>query len=93
MQETILQIKNKMQLLIKQFEELKHNYIKTKKELDKFQKINSNQFQEIEDLKRKLDASNINLNELTKQDKLYLERRIDTYLKEVNTCLTILNKD
>ena len=82
-----------MQLLIKQFDELKHNYTKTKKELDKFQKINSNQSQEIEDLKRKLDASNINLNELTKQDKLYLERRIDTYLKEVNTCLTILNKD
>lgn len=93
MQETILQIKNKMQLLIKQFEELKHNYTKTKKELDKFQKINSNQSQEIEDLKRKLDASNINLNELTKQDKLHLERRIDSYLKEVNTCLTILNKD
>ena len=82
-----------MQLLIKQFEELKHNYTKTKKELDKFQKINSNQSQEIEDLKRKLDASNINLNELTKQDKLHLERRIDGYLKEVNTCLTILNKD
>ncbi|MBS4043126.1 MAG: hypothetical protein KGZ59_04865 [Chitinophagaceae bacterium] len=93
MEETIHQIKSKVQLLIKQYQQLQKINLKLRTELTE-SKIKLDQQKDlIENLESKIDATKINLNQLSKQDKLSLEKRIDGYLKEVNTCLTLLNKD
>lgn len=93
MEETIHQIKSKVQLLIKQYQQLQKVNLKLRTELTE-SKIKLDQQKDlIENLESKIDATKINLNQLSKQDKLSLEKRIDGYLKEVNTCLTLLNKD
>ncbi len=93
MQENIHQIKAKVQLLIKQFQQIKKENSKLKVELGESKNKLKLQEETITLLKNEMDASKLNLNQLTKQDKASLEKRIDGYLKEVNTCLTLLNKD
>ncbi len=93
MEENIHQIKNKVQLLIKQFQQLQKENSKLKVELVESKNKLKLQEETITLLKNEMDASKLNFNQLTKQDKASLEKRIDGYLKEVNTCLTLLNKD
>ena len=47
----------------------------------------------IELLQQKKDIEQIQTSQLSKQDKAVLEKRIDGYLKEVNMCLSLLNKE
>ncbi len=93
MEENIHQIKAKVQLLIKQFQQLKKENSKLKIELGESKNKQQLQEETITLLKNEMDASKLNINQLTKQDKASLEKRIDAYIKEVNTCLTLLNKD
>lgn len=93
MEENIHQIKAKVQLLIKQFQQLKKENSKLKIELGESKNKLQLQEETITLLKNEMDASKLNINQLTKQDKASLEKRIDAYIKEVNTCLTLLNKD
>jgi phage host-nuclease inhibitor protein Gam len=93
MEENIHQIKTKVQLLIKQFQQLQKENNKLKLELGESKNKLKLQEETITLLKNEMDAIKLNKNQLTKQDKISLEKRIDEYLKEVNTCLTILNKD
>ena len=93
MEENIHQIKTKVQLLVKQFQQLQKENSKLKVELGESKNKLKLQEETITLLKNEMDASKLNLNQLTKQDKASLEKRIDGYLKEVNTCLTLLNKD
>ncbi len=93
MEENIHQIKAKVQLLIKQFQQLKKENAKLKIQLGESKNKLQLQEEAITSLKNEMDASKLNINQLTKQDKASLEKRIDGYLKEVNTCLTLLNRD
>ncbi len=93
MEENIHQIKTKVQLLVKQFQQLQKENSKLKVELGESKNKLKLQEETITLLKNEMYASKLNLNQLTKQDKASLEKRIDGYLKEVNTCLTLLNKD
>ena len=93
MEETIHHIKNKVQLLIKQYQQLQKANTKLSTELAEANNKIEQQKLLIDALESKIDATKINFNQLSKQDKLSLEKRIDGYLKEVNTCLTLLNKD
>lgn len=93
MEDNIHQIKDKVQLLIKQFQQLKKENGKLKVELSNAKNKLKLQEETITLLENEMDASKLNINQLTKQDKLSLQKKIDGYLKEVNTCLTLLNKD
>ena len=93
MEDSIHQIKAKVQLLIKQFQQFKKENAKLKIQLGESKNKLQLQEEAITSLKNEMDASKLNINQLTKQDKASLEKRIDGYLKEVNTCLTLLNRD
>jgi len=46
----------------------------------------------IDDLKKKLDVTQLQQLQLSKQDKVAIEKRINNYIKEIDICLSLLNK-
>lgn len=93
MEQKITHIKQKLQLLIKQYQQLQKENLQLKNQAEKTVVAIEEKNKTIEELQQKLDAKHIQSNQLTKQDKKVLEKRLDGYLKEINTCLVILNKN
>ena len=93
MQEKIKHIKQKLQLLIKQYQQLQKDNLQLKNQTEKQSNLLKEQKREIELLQQKNDIKLIRNSQLSKEEKTALEKRIDGYLKEINTCLSLLNKE
>jgi replicative DNA helicase len=93
MQEKITHIKQKLQQLIKQYQQLQKENLQLKSQAEKTVVAIKEKNRTIEELQQKLDTKLIQSNQLTKEDKKALEKRLDGYLKEINTCLSLLNKE
>ena len=93
MQEKIKHIKQKLQLLIKQYQQLQKDNLQLKNQTEKQSNLLKEQKREIELLQQKNDIKLIQNSQLSKEEKTALEKRIDGYLKEINTCLSLLNKE
>ena len=93
MQEKIKHIKEKVQLLVKQFQQLQKENLQLQLSLDKSNSTNKNLEEQIKQLQYKIDTAKISSSQLSKEEKATLEKRIDGYLKEINTCLSLINKD
>lgn len=68
------------------------------KEIDKLQKENARLTGQLEmktnttkQLQEKIDVSNVNIENLSADAKKNLEKRIETYLKEIDKCLALLH--
>ena len=93
MEQKITHIKQKLQLLIKQYQQLQKENLQLKNQAEKTVVAIKEKNKTIEELQQKLDTKLIQSNQLTKQDKKVLEKRLDGFLKEINTCLSLLNKE
>lgn len=93
MQEKIRHIKERLQLLVKQYQRLQKENTQLKAELEKSNATCKQQQQTIETLSHKLDTAKIQSSQLSREEKLVLEKRIDGYLKEINMCLNLLSKE
>ena len=93
MTEKINHIKIKLQLLIKQYQQLQKENLQLKNQVDKQVDLIKQQNHTIQQQQQKMDIVQIKNAQLTKEEKQVLEKRIDGYLKEINTCLSLLNKD
>ncbi len=92
MQEKIIHIKTKLQQLIKQYQQLQKENLQLKNQAEKTVVAMKEKNKTIEELQQKLDTKLIQSNQLNKEGKKDLEKRLDGYLKEINTCLSLLNK-
>ena len=93
MQEKIKHIKEKVQLLVKQYQQLQKENLQLQLSLEKSNSTNKNLEEQIKQLQHKIDTAKISSSQLSKEEKATLEKRIDGYLKEINTCLSLINKD
>jgi len=93
MQEKIKHIKEKVQLLVKQYQQLQKENLQLQLSLEKSNSTNKNLEEQIKQLQHKIDTAKISSSQLSKEEKATLEKRIDVYLKEINTCLSLINKD
>jgi hypothetical protein len=93
MQEKIKHIKDKVQLLVKQYQQLQKENLQLQLALEKANFNNKEHQEQIKQLQHKIDTAKISSSQLSKEEKATLEKRIDGYLKEINTCLSLLNKD
>ena len=93
MQEKINHIKQKLQLLIKQYQQLQKENLQLKNQTEKQSSLLKEQKRNIDLLQQKKDIEQIQTSQLSKQEKAVLEKRIDGYIKEINTCLSLLNKE
>jgi hypothetical protein len=93
MQAKIIHIKQKLQQLIKQYQQLQKENLQLKSQAEKTVIAIKEKNKTIGDLQQKIDIKLIQSNQLTKEDKKALEKKLDGYLKEINTCLSLLNKE
>jgi hypothetical protein len=93
LEQKITHIKQKLQQLIKQYQQLQKENLQLKLQAEKTVVAIKEKNKTIEELQQKLDAKLLQSNQLSKEDKKSLEKRLDGYLKEINICLSLLNKE
>ena len=94
MAELDLQIRNiqdKLQQLLKQHQLLQKENGKLKKDLEKAQSLSNEKEASLQTLKQQVDVLKLGSGNLDAAEKTALGKRIDTYLKEIDRCLALLN--
>lgn len=87
----IKSIQDKLQQLLRQQAVLQKENQRLKKELEKAGGIDGEKDRQIQSLQQKVDTLKIGSLHLNEEDKSALGKRIDSYLKEIDKCLAMLN--
>lgn len=87
----IKSIQDKLQQLLRQQAVLQKENQRLKKELEKAGGIDGEKDRQIQSLQQKMDTLKIGSLHLNEEDKSALGKRIDSYLKEIDKCLAMLN--
>ena len=86
-------IHDKLQQLLKQYRLVQKENVQLKKELEKQRTVSNTKSEQIQLLQQKLDAMQVGISSWGEADKKLMEKRIDTYLKEIEKCLSLLNAE
>ncbi|HEX7845318.1 MAG TPA: hypothetical protein VF476_05905 [Chitinophagaceae bacterium] len=85
-------IQDKLQQLLKQHTTLQKENVQLKEQLGQFSQHAAVQQQTIDSLKQQAEVLRLNAGEMTEADKKELEKRINTYLKEIDRCIAMLGE-
>lgn len=85
-------IQDKMQLLLKQHAALQKENDRLKQDLLQATEKISAQQKNTEELKQQVSVLKLNAGEMTPADKKEFEKRINTYLKEIDRCIAMLGE-
>jgi chromosome segregation ATPase len=86
-------IQQKLQQLLKEYQNVQKENLQLKKELEKAKSSDTSKADQIQNLQGKIAALQLSTNDWTAEEKVQLEKRIDTYLKEIDKCLSLLNAE
>ncbi len=90
-EQQIKNIQSRLQQVVKQSQTLQKENARLSKDLEKAQSIIKEQQEQFNNLQQRADALKLGVHHLDNKEKAELEKRIDTYLKEVEKCLALLN--
>ncbi len=85
-------IQDKLQQLLKNYSALQKENDRLKQELEKDHKEAKEQQKKIEELKQQADILRLNAGEMTDVDKKEFEKRINSYLREIDRCIVLLSE-
>jgi chromosome segregation ATPase len=85
-------IQDKVQQLLKQHIALQKENQSLKDELDGLKKETSQFRENSETLKQQVEILKYSNGEMTEEDKKQFEKRINTYIKEIDRCITMLSR-
>lgn len=85
-------IQDKVQQLLKQHIALQKENQSLKDELDGLKKETSLFKENSETLKQQVEILKYSNGEMTEEDKKQFEKRINTYIKEIDRCITMLSR-
>jgi chromosome segregation ATPase len=85
-------IQQKMQQVLKDYTVLQKEKIHLKKELDKSREQARLQLQTIDSLRQQAEILKMNAGELSEPDKKEIEKRINSYIKEIDRCIALLGE-
>jgi uncharacterized protein (DUF3084 family) len=85
-------IQDKVQQLLKQHIALQKENQSLKDELDGLKKETSQFKENSETLKLQVEILKYSNGEMTDEDKKQFEKRINTYIKEIDRCITMLSR-
>ena len=83
-------IQEKMQLLLKQHTALQKENQSLKEELNNLKKESSGFRERSDSLKQQVEILKYSNGEMENEDKKQFERRINSYLKEIDRCIAML---
>jgi hypothetical protein len=85
-------IQDKLQQLLKNHAAVQKENHRLKQELEKDHKEAKEQQKKIDDLKQQVDILRLNAGEMSDIDKKEFEKRINSYLKEIDRCIVLLSE-
>lgn len=88
----IKNIQEKLQRLLKQYHEVQKENNQLKNELAKLSKQSQQHLQTIETFRQQVDVLKISSGNWDENDKKEFEKRINTYIKELDKCIVLLGE-
>ena len=85
-------IQDKLQQLLKQYTALQKENSLLKEELERNKDQSLQHQQSVIHLKQKVDVLKLNAGEMNEADKKDIEKRINSYLKEIDRCIALLDE-
>ena len=85
-------IQDKLQQVLKEHAALQKENLRLKEELDKNRTQSFANQQNIEDLKQQVDVLKITSGDWDPNDKKEFEKRINSYIKEIDRCIALLSE-
>jgi predicted RecB family endonuclease len=85
-------IQDKLQQVLKEHAALQKENLRLKEELDKNRTQSFSHQQNIEDLKQQVDVLKITSGDWDPTDKKEFEKRINSYIKEIDRCIALLSE-
>lgn len=85
-------IQDKLQQVLKDHSALQKENLRLKEELDKNRTQSFVNQQTIEDLKQQVDVLKITSGDWDQNDKKEFEKRINSYIKEIDRCIALLSE-
>ncbi len=82
-----------MQQLLQQYKQLQKENESLKKDIAVHSKNNQSQQEKINALQQKLQAAQLSNQSLSEADKKELNQKINSYLKEIDKCLSLLHTE
>ena len=91
-EDQLKRIQDKLQHVLKDYSGLQKENLRLKEELDKNRTQSFAHQQNIEDLKQQVDVLKINSGDWNEGDKKEFEKRINSYIKEIDRCIALLSE-
>ncbi|MBX3253118.1 MAG: hypothetical protein KF862_03165 [Chitinophagaceae bacterium] len=88
--EHINRVNDKLQLLLKQFYALQKENEKLKQELYQKSELHKEMLKKTETLQQQVEIARVSAGQPGKEVKAELEKRINTYVKEIDRCIALL---
>ena len=88
----IKDIQTKLQQLLKQYATLEKDNLRLEKELSKSREQFVQQQQIVDTLKQQVEIGRISSGNWNEKDKKEFEKRINSYIKEIDQCITLLSE-
>ena len=88
----IKRIQEKVERMLKRFNELQRENTQLKKELEKSSRQSSQYHQTIDALKQKVEVLKISSGNWDENDKKEFEKRINHYVQEIDKCIALLSE-
>ena len=85
-------IQDKLQQVLKEHAALQKENLRLKEELDKNRTQSFSHQQNIEDLKQQVEVLKITSGDWEEGDKKEFEKRINSYIKEIDRCIALLSE-
>lgn len=85
-------IQEKLQQVLKDHSSLQKENLRLKEELDKNRNQSFANQQTIEELKQQVDVLKISSGDWDESDKKEFEKRINSYIKEIDRCIALLSE-
>jgi phage tail tube protein FII len=85
-------IQDKLQQVLKDYAALQKENLRLKEELDKNRTQTFAHQQNIEDLKQQVEVLKITSGDWEEGDKKEFEKRINSYIKEIDRCIALLSE-
>jgi hypothetical protein len=85
-------IQDKLQLLLKQHTSVQKENSLLKEELERSKAQSLQHQQNINHLKQQVDVLKLNAGDMKETDKKEIEKRINSYLKEIDKCIALLSE-
>ena len=92
LEKQLKRIQDKLQQVLKEYAALQKENLRLKEELDKNRTQSFSHQQNIEDLKQQVDVLKITSGDWDPNDKKEFEKRINSYIKEIDRCIALLSE-